>query len=154
MAPTSLDRITKQIHIRAPRARVWRAITNIQEFSRWFGVEADGPFMPGRHIAMVSTNEGCKGAQFYVDVQEIVPERLFSWRWYPGLMEPGIDPKKEQNTLVTFTLEDAEGGTLVTVTESGFDHVTLARRAKVYEENEAGWAHQVASLERYVGANP
>jgi len=154
MAPTTLDRIKKQVHIRAPRARVWRAITNIEEFSRWFGVEADGPFAPGQHISMVSTNEGCKGAQFYVDVQEIEPERLFSWRWYPGLMEPGIDPLKEHNTLVTFTLEDAEGGTLVTVTESGFDHVTLKRRAKVYEENEAGWAYQMASLERYVGANP
>ena len=137
--------------IRAPRARVWRAITDIGEFSRWFSVETEGTFAPGARLRMTSTYEGCRGEVFYVDVQEMIPERTFSWRWHPGQAEPGVDYSKEPTTLVVFQLDEVEGGTRVTVVESGFDQLSLARRARIYEENESGWKIQLASLERYAG---
>jgi len=150
MVAAELSRIEKKIVIRAPRQRVWRALTSIEEFSKWFRVESDDQFAPGARVRMVSTHESCKGVAFYVDIQEMTPERLFSWRWHPGLPEPGVDYSKEPTTLVEFRLEDVEGGTMVRVVESGFDRLSLERRARIYEGNEAGWQHQMVSLEQYV----
>ena len=41
------DRIEKKILLRAPRARVWKALTDAAEFGTWFGVRFDGPFVAG-----------------------------------------------------------------------------------------------------------
>ncbi len=80
------------------------------------------------------------------------PERLFSWRWHPYAVEPGVDYSAERPTLVVFELEDVEGGTRLTVVESGFDDVPLARRAQAYRMNSEGWAIQTGAIERYVAA--
>ena len=85
-----------------------------------------------------------------MDVEEMVPEQTFSWRWHPGSKDPGEDLSGEPPTLVTFTLENAEGGTRITVTEMGFDRLFESRRARVLEQNEGGWKHQMASIERYI----
>src|SRR5437667_6657937 len=47
MSSVPTDRIEKTIVLRAPRARVWRALTDPAEFARWFGVKFDAPFKPG-----------------------------------------------------------------------------------------------------------
>jgi uncharacterized protein YndB with AHSA1/START domain len=153
-----MSRIEKRVRIAAPRSRVWRALTDSREFGKWFGVEVKGEFRPGARVDMVA-HEGatCEGKEmtleqrsFWVDVQEIIPERTFSWRWHPGLKEPGVDYSKEPSTLVEFTLESADGGTLLTVVETGFDRISLARRARVFADNQGGWEHQVKAIASYV----
>src|SRR5450432_4655481 len=112
MAETEMNQIEKQILLRAPCERVWQAITNIGEFAKWFGVKAEGSFTPGARVRMVSTHRSAEGQSFYVFVEEMEAPRKFSWRWHPGLKDPGADYYAEPTTLVVFLLEEAEGGTL------------------------------------------
>jgi uncharacterized protein YndB with AHSA1/START domain len=145
------NQIQRSTFIRAPRSRVWRALTDISEFCRWFSVASEEPaFRSGARIRLRSTYPGpyC-GVEFFVDVEEMVPEQTFSWRWHPGVKLPEEDLSQEPATLVTFRLEDAEGGTFVTVTETGFDQLFASRRARVFGENDGGWKHQLAALERH-----
>jgi len=153
MNPLNLSSIEKKIFLGAPRSRVWRALTSIDEFSRWFGVESTGIFQPGARVQMTSTIEGHAGMSFHVTVDRMEPEHTFSWRWHPGAVNPDVDYSVEPTTLVEFHLAEVEGGTLVTVHESGFDQISLERRAAVYKDNEGGWEYQMKSLERYVDAN-
>jgi uncharacterized protein YndB with AHSA1/START domain len=150
---STLNQISRSSFIRAPRSRVWRALTDVAEFSRWFSVETSlTAFQPGARVRGISTHEGaCYRQEFFLDVVEMVPERTFSWRWHPGTNPLNEDLSQEPMTLVTFQLEDAEGGTLVTVTESGFDQLFAARRPRVFGENEEGWKIQIAALERHLG---
>jgi uncharacterized protein YndB with AHSA1/START domain len=152
MTPSAVpDRIERSIVIRAPRARVWRALTDAAEFSAWFRVDAEGAFAPGARIRMKSTHPGYEHIVFYVTIENVDPERAFSWRWHPGSQQPP-EGAAEPTTLVEFRLDDEDGGTRVTVTESGFDAIAVDRRAAVYKENEGGWAYQLGALDRYAGA--
>jgi uncharacterized protein YndB with AHSA1/START domain len=152
---TELKRIERTTLIGAPRSRVWRALTGVAEFCQWFRAEtAELAFQPGVRVKLVSTHPGpCDKVEFFVDIVEMVPERRFSWRWHPGMPAPGEDLSAEPMTLVEFTLEEAAGGTLVTVAESGFDRLFADRQARVFKENEDGWAYQMASLDRYCSAS-
>lgn len=142
-------KIERNILVRAPRSKVWRAITDVAEFSKWFGVEAAGSFVPGARLKMTTTHEEYKGIIFHVTVEQMEPEHTFSWHWHPGAVQPEADTS-EPMTLVVFRLEEVKDGTMVTVVESGFDQLSLERRTRAYEENSQGWDAQVKSLERYV----
>ena len=148
----SLNQIQRSTVVRAPRSRVWRAITDIAEFCKWFSAETDEPaFRPGAHVNLRSTYPGASyKMEFSVDIEQMIPEHTFSWRWHPAAKAGGEDLSAEPMTLVTFTLEDAEGGTRVTVTETGFDQLFESRRSRVFEQNEAGWKIQIPALERYL----
>ena len=50
MSPTGTDRIERKILLRAPRSRVWRALTDSAEFGTWFGVKVEGAFAPGATV--------------------------------------------------------------------------------------------------------
>ena len=115
------DRIVKKILLRAPRGRVWRALTDAQEFGSWFGMKFDGGFAAGARVRgtivptkvdaeVAAAQKPYEGLAFEIAIEQIVPERLFSYRWHPGAADPKIDYSKEPTTLVEFTLEDAEGG--------------------------------------------
>lgn len=146
--PTAAPRvkIEKKITIRAPRSRVWRALTTPAEFAKWFSAEVHGSFVPGERLEMVSTHPTCTGdPRFYLIVDRMEPEHTFSWRWHPGSAKADED----QTTSIEFHLEEAPEGTLVTVTETGFDHIALARRAKAFEENTRGWEIQLESLQQH-----
>lgn len=145
MIPSELSQIQKQIVIRAPRQKVWLALTTLEDFARWFQVKATGAFAPGVRVEMISTHPLGHGAHFSVTVESMQPETLFSWRWHPG-------DESEPATLVEFRLEDVEGGTRVTVVESGFERLSLARRAKAFADNEKGWEIQMAALNEYAGS--
>jgi uncharacterized protein YndB with AHSA1/START domain len=149
---SQLNRIERTTLIRAPRSRVWSALTGVREFCQWFRAETAAPdFQPGARVRLISTHPGpCEKAEFFVDIVEMVPEQRFSWRWHPGAPVPGEDLSDEPMTLVEFVLEDAEGGTRVTVTESGFDRIFANRQSRVFKENEGGWQYQMAALERYL----
>jgi len=142
----STDRIEKRVVLRAPRSRVWRAIADAKEFGTWFRLTLDGPFAPGTTVRGRHDN-------FKVEmrIERIEPERYFSYRWHPYPKDPAKDYAEEPMTLVEFTLEDAEGGgTALTIVESGFDKIPLARRAEAFRMNTEGWAGQVKNLAAYV----
>ena len=145
------DRIEKQVIIHAPRSRVWRALTNAQEFGQWFGVRLTGSFAPGAQVEGPVTHQGYEHVIWKVTIDKMEPERLFSWRWHPAVVEPGQDYTPEANsTLVTFELEEVEGGTRLTVVESGFDRLSPLRRADIYRKNDEGWTAQVEFIRNYV----
>jgi uncharacterized protein YndB with AHSA1/START domain len=145
--------IEKRTFVRASRSRVWRALTDPKEFGAWFGVEIAGPFAPGSRVEMKTTSKEFSGIRFFIVIERMEPETTFAWRWHPGMPQPEIDYSKEPTTLVTFHLEETEGGTNLTVVETGFDQISLARRASVYSDNEKGWDDQLASISRYVASH-
>lgn len=149
--PSATDRIEKQIVARAPRAKVWRALTDAEEFGSWFGAAIAGPFTPGARVRGQVTHKGYQHLTLDMTIERMEPERLLSWRWHPHPIDPGVDYAAEPTTLVTFELQDAPEGTLLTVVESGFDGIPLARRASAYRGNEGGWAAQMENIQRHVG---
>lgn len=155
------DRIEKSVLLRAPRARVWDAIADSRQFGEWFGVTFDAPFRAGQPVsgaitptrvdpAVAKMQEPHTGMRFDITIERIEPGRLFSFRWHPFAIDPKVDYSKEPATLVEFRLEDAKDGTLLTVVESGFDRVPLARRAQAFTANEQGWTLQMTLVEKYL----
>ena len=158
----STDTIEKKVVLRASLKRVWRAITDPQEFGTWFGIKFDGPFTPGaslRGVIVPSTvNEEItevekphEGVVFDITIEKIEPERLFSFRWHPHAVKRDFDYSKEPTTLVVFTLEEVAEGVLLTITESGFDRIPLARRAEAFLANDEGWSMMVRAIGDYLG---
>jgi uncharacterized protein YndB with AHSA1/START domain len=145
------DRIEKSILLRAPRLRVWRALTDAEQFGQWFGVKLDGPFAPGARLRGQITHPGYEHVVFEITIERMEPEKLFSWRWHPHAIDPKIDYSAEPTTLVVFELEEVPEGTHLTVVESGFDGIPLSRRLEAYRGNDQGWAIQVNAVERYLG---
>jgi uncharacterized protein YndB with AHSA1/START domain len=147
---TSTDRIEKRVVLRAARTRVWRAITNAEEFGTWFRVQLEGAFTEGRPIRGRIIIPGYEHVTVEMLIERIDPERYFSYRWHPYAVDPATDYSSEPTTLVEFHLEDTDGATAVTIVESGFDRIPLARRAEAYRMNDEGWAGQIKHLARYV----
>jgi len=158
---TNTDRIEKKVLLRAPRERVWRAISDSRQFGSWFGVEFNDPFVAGTAIRgkivpttvdaeVAARQKPYEGFRFEFLVDRIEPMRLFSFRWHPFAMDSGVDYSKEPTTLVAFELDEAPGGTMLTVTESGFDRIPLERRAKAFAANEGGWTAQMNLIEKYL----
>ena len=154
MSTTDTDRIERSIVIHAPRARVWRALANAEEFGTWFGVNLKGQaFAAGQRARGPITHPGYEHIWFDAVIERIEPEQLLSYRWHPYAVDPAIDYTQEQPTLVTFTLQDAPGnGTLLTVVESGFDKVPPQRRLEAFRMNSRGWEAQMDNIARHVGA--
>lgn len=153
MATTSTDRIEKQIVLRAPRARVWRALTDAREFGAWFGVKLESGFAPGAVARGRITQPGYEYIVFEAAVERMEPERLLSWRWHPAPVDAAVDYSKEPTTLVTLTLEELPEGTRLTVVESGFDRIPPARRAEALRMNEGGWDEQLKNVARHVSGS-
>ena len=152
--PQTSDRIEKHFEVSAKRSRVWRAISDADEFGTWFGVKLDRPFTPGATVFGRLTIPGYDHVTLEILVEKIEPEGYFSYRWHPNAVDPGMDYSKEPMTLVEFTLEEVEGGTLLKVKESGFDRIPISRRAEALKSNEGGWAAQMTAIEGYLRRNP
>jgi uncharacterized protein YndB with AHSA1/START domain len=161
----STDRIEKKILLRAPRQRVWQAISDSAQFGSWFGVAYDGPFVSGARLTgrivptsvdddVAKLQKPHEGKAFEFAVDRIEPMRTFSFRWHPFAVEPGVDYSQEPATLVVFELEEVSGGTLLTISESGFDQIPLARRAQAFAANDGGWAIQTRLIEKYLAMHP
>ncbi len=146
------DRIEKIVVLRAPRSRVWRALSDAKEFGSWFGVEIEGAFTPGAQVRGRITHPGYEHLMMDVTIERLEPERLFSYRWHPYAIDPDVDYSGEPTTLVEFRLEEVQGGTRLTVVESGFDGIPLARRAEAFRMNEQGWTIQLQNIERHVAS--
>jgi uncharacterized protein YndB with AHSA1/START domain len=152
-AQTSTDRIEKHVTLRAPRARVWRALTDSAEFGAWFGMKVEGQFKPGASVRGKINNPKYAHMPLELVVQRIEPETYFSYRWHPYPMDAKYDYSKDPMTLVEFRLSDAEGGTALEIVESGFDKLPASRRAEAFRANDGGWNGQVKNIEKYVAAN-
>jgi uncharacterized protein YndB with AHSA1/START domain len=155
------DRVRKTILLKATRERVWQAISDSTRFGTWFGVELDGPFVAGAPVSgrivptrvdpeVAKLQEPHRGKAFHIVVEQVEPMTRLSFRWHPFAIEPGYDYSGEPMTLVSFELTDAEGGVLLTITESGFDQIPLERRAAALKANDGGWAHQCKLIEKYL----
>jgi uncharacterized protein YndB with AHSA1/START domain len=164
MTVASSDRIEKKILLRAPRSRVWLALTDSQQFGTWFGVRFDEPFKTGAFLRGVivptavdaqvaAAQKPYAGLPFEITIDDIKPEHLFSFRWHPFAIDPNVDYSSEPTTLVSFTLDDVKEGTLLTVVESGFDRIPLERRATAFTANEQGWTMVVTLIEKYLASN-
>ncbi len=153
MAVEQMSRIENQTVIKAPRSRVWKALTTPAEFSTWFRAKLEvEEFRVGERVNGISTYPGSEGKSFFLMITEMVPQTTFAWEWAPG-GKSNPAPDSDPFTTVVFELEDVPGGTRVRVTESGFDHISLARRAKAFEGNTKGWEIQMQSLHDYAEQN-
>lgn len=155
------DQIQKHVVLRAPLARVWQALTDSKEFGAWFGVKFTAPFTAGARVAgtvvpttvdpaVAEMQKPYEGMAFDIVIDRIEPQKLFSFHWHPGGIDPKIDYSKEPMTLVVFTLEETAGGVRLTVTESGFSRIPLERRAEAFTMNEGGWTAQMTLIEKYL----
>jgi uncharacterized protein YndB with AHSA1/START domain len=144
------DRIEKRIELAAPISRVWRALTDYREFGQWFGVKLDGPFAVGQVSRGHITHPGYEHVKWEAVVQKMEPERLFSFTWHPYAIDPKIDYSEETPTLVEFRLEGTASGTLLLVTESGFDKIPSHRRLDAFRMNDGGWTQQLKNIEKHV----
>ena len=144
------DRIEKQVLLRAPRARVWRALTDAAEFGSWFQVKLETGFAVGERAVGRITHPGYEHVRFEVTVERMDAERLFSFRWHPYAVDPKVDYANEPTTLVEFRLEEQAGGTLLTVVESGFDRIPFERSTSAFRMNTGGWSAQTENLRRHV----
>lgn len=158
---SSTDRIEKKILLHASIERVWSAISESGRFGAWFGMKLDGPFEPGARLTgriapttvdaeVAKLQEPHAGKAFEIKVDRIEPMRLFSFYWHPYAVDQNVDYSTEPMTLVAFELEQATGGTMLTITESGFDKIPVARRAEAFKANDGGWAHQSRLIEKYL----
>ena len=150
---TSTDRIERQVLLRAPRARVWRALSNAEEFGNWFGVSLKGSTMAaGKRLQGHVTYPGYEHLLWDVMIERVEPMRLLSWHWHPAAIDTSIDYTNEPTTLVVFELEEVDEGTLLRVVESGFDNVPPARRLQAFRMNCGGWDQQLKNIEKHVAA--
>jgi uncharacterized protein YndB with AHSA1/START domain len=157
----STDRIEKEVLLKAPLERVWRAISDADEFGQWFGVRFDGPFVPGTSVTGVITpttvdaevakqQEPYAGTADSWQIVAVEPQRRLAYRWHPYAVEPGSDYSAEPTTLVEFTLEENADGVLLRIVESGFDALPADRRAAAFEGNSEGWAAQTELVRTYL----
>lgn len=150
MASIQEHHIEKRIELNAPVSRVWRALTDYREFGEWFRVKIDAPFVPGQVSRGHITYPGYEHVKWEAVMQKIEQERLFSFTWHPYAIDPKTDYSHETPTLVEFRLEKTATGTLLVVTESGFDKIPAARRFEAFRANDGGWAEQMKNIAAYV----
>jgi len=155
------DCIEKQILLRAPMDRVWRAIADSSELGAWFGMRVDGPFVAGETVRcfivpttmdpeVAAAQKACEGMAFELFIERMEPEKVLAFRWHPQALDETVDYSAEPTTLVTFALDQQDDGVMLKVTESGFDQIPLDRRARAFSANEQGWSIQVRLVEAYL----
>jgi uncharacterized protein YndB with AHSA1/START domain len=144
------DRIEKSIELKAPVSRVWRALTDYREFGEWFRVKLDAPFEPGKVAQGKITHPGYEHVVWRATIKAIEPEHLFSFTWHPYAVDASVDYEAETPTLVEFRLEPNATGTLLRITETGFDKIPSGRRAEAFRMNEGGWTAQLENIRHHV----
>ena len=153
MTTDELSRIDRTIDVNAPPDRVWRALTTAKDLSSWFRVTIEGEIAPGAEVWMTSTHPGHEGQRFLVRFTEMSKPHRFAWQWHPGAVDPAVDYSREPWTTVTFTLEPSGRGTRLSVSETGFNEISLSRRAKVFADNSGGWTEVIVWIQKYAEAH-
>ncbi len=143
------DRIEKTVDIRAGIDRVWRALTDHEEFGTWFQVRIEGPFIVGTRSLGHTTYPGFEHVRWEAFIKDMHAPDYFAFTWHPYAVEPDTDYSSEPPTLVEFRLQPIETGTRLTVTESGFDALPAERRPLALRMNDGGWEEQVGNIKRH-----
>ena len=99
---------------------------------------------------MTTQAEGYAGMRFSVRIVEMTPPVRFVWQWHPGAVDSSVDYDREPRTTVTFLLEPCGDGTRVNLSETGFDEISLLRRAKVFSDNSQGWTEVLGWVRQHV----
>jgi uncharacterized protein YndB with AHSA1/START domain len=144
------NQLKKQIELAAPVTRVWEALTDSRQFGEWFLVKMDGPFVPGKTVGGQITHPGYEHLRMEIAIQKIEPTSYFSYTWHPYAVDPKVDYSQETPTLVEFRLEQTGGGTLLVITESGFDKLPKERYEDAFRMNSRGWEQQLTNIRAYV----
>lgn len=155
------NEIRKEIILKAPLEKVWAAISEADQFGRWFGVRFDGPFRAGEKLSgiivptavndeVAAMQKPYEGTPFHIVVGEITPRTRFSFHWHPYGVRTDYDYSREPMTLCTFALSEVDGGVRLVITESGFENIPLARRAEAFTANDGGWDAQTRLIEAYL----
>jgi uncharacterized protein YndB with AHSA1/START domain len=144
------NQIEKTIELNAPIDRVWRALTNHEEFGEWFRVKMNGPFVPGEEASGQILHPGYEHLTWRATIKQMEKPHLFSFTWNPYGIDPDVDYSKETPTLVEYRLRPIPTGTHLTITESGFDKVPSGRRAEAFRMNDMGWTQQVQNIKAQV----
>ncbi len=144
------NQIEKRIELAAPVKRVWEAITDSRQFGEWFQVKMDGPFVAGNPVSGQITFPGYEHLRMDIMIQTIQPTSYFSYTWHPYAIDPKMDYSQEAPTLVEFRLTEIPKGTLLVVTESGFDKLLPERYADAFRMNTRGWEQQLEAIAAYV----
>jgi uncharacterized protein YndB with AHSA1/START domain len=147
----STDKIEKHVDLKAPMSRVWRALTDAEQFGAWFGVKFDGPFVPGKVAKGRFTipNFTHLVGDFHIERID-QPAGVFTFRWHPFAIEPNVDYSAEPLTTVAFTLTETTAGSHLQITEAGFDALPAERRAKAFASNTEGWSIQSKHITEYL----
>lgn len=149
------DCIETQTELKAPVARVWRALTDHSQFGAWFGVKLEGPFKAGEESSGQIVTPGMEHLQWKAVIQQIDPEQYFAFTWHPYAIKPDFNYSREVPTLVEFRLQPSKnGGTLLDLTECGFNDLPDDRRAEAYKAHQGGWAQQMKNIADYLAKNP
>jgi uncharacterized protein YndB with AHSA1/START domain len=146
--PRDADTLTLTRTFDAPRALVFRAWTEPEHLRRWcaphgFTIPAsDGDLRPGGvWRATMRAPDGTEHRLVGRYVEIAPPERLaFTHAWLDENGRPG------QETVVTVTLEDRNGGTFLTLTQTGF--ASAASR----DGHRGGWSETLDRLGEHLAA--
>lgn len=139
--------VRRTIRIAAPVEKVWRAVTEPDLISRWFGdtvLHGDGT---GAH----GTISWPDGPAVPIAVEAIDPPWMVAYRWCNG--ETDEVPERVDDgpsTVFTFTLEPLGGDTQLTVVESGFEH--MPDPAASIESHRQGWDDELDKLVELLGS--
>ncbi len=144
------DRIEKEVLISAPQDKVWRALTDHEQFGQWFRMKLDGPFVAGAASHGQITHPGYEHVKVLMKIEAIQPQDYFAYRWHPYAVRMDYDYSVEPTTLVEFSLSEQDGATLLRVVESGFDRIPAERRDEDFRMNEGGWKGQTGNIKRFV----
>jgi uncharacterized protein YndB with AHSA1/START domain len=139
MAAGIPDELVRTVDVKAPRERVWDAITKPELLLRWFPT----------HVAEVELRVGGSmrfgwdegGDEAVID--EIEPPHTFRFRWRPADTD-------RPYTSVTFHLEEDAGVTTVTLTERGFASLPDQIHEQSYEGNAKGWSAELEELKAFM----
>lgn len=146
------NHIESDVVIDAPIDQVWHAVANNAGISGWFGTRFDDPFVAGQTAHGTVVYPGYEGLKLEIDIEQIREPELFSFRWHSHAADPEQDYSAEPKNLVEFRLRPADGGTRVTVRESGFDAMPADRAADAYAAHTEGWPMQLGKLAEHLTA--
>lgn len=146
------DRIEKRVVLAASPGRVWRAVSDSEEFGAWFGARIGEPFRAGRTVHAWVTTPGYEHLEFDMHIEAVEAKERFAFRWCPHVLDADVDPRNEPTTLVEFELEPAGDGTLLVVRETGWEAIPDWVRGESFARNESGWGEQLNNIARHVAA--
>ena len=144
------DRIEKVVDLAAPVSRVWRALTNHEEFGQWFRVRLDGPFRVGATTTGHITYPGHEHMKWESVTERMEHERMFAFSWPPSAIDPETAYGDDAKVVVEFRLQPSEAGTRLTITETGFRQFPESKRLEVLRSNQQGWDTQAKNVAAHV----